>query len=372
MRRQLMFIAVVFLPLAIFSQIRLKNQFSLKGKIDGAKPGLVHLEYMNSKKIYITDSCYLKNGEFEFSGSIVEPTFATLYGQFKPRSTDDSTSTDLFLEPAPMRAHYKTNNLKNGKVTGSKSQTEYQIFYNRRNGLSTKWRKVFDELDKAQNNSDTATANKILKEQFPLYEKEGLEVNLNYIKEFPYSYVSAFVLLIQMRSLSIDQVKVLYSTLSPDVQKSLDGKLVKDFVQNTERLAIGMPAPDFLKADMNGMDISLKKFKGKYVLLEFWASWCVPCREENPNLKKTYSMYHKSGFDILGISLDKVDNKKMWLEAIKNDSLPWTQLSLGGEVITEYNVQRIPASFLIDPNGKIVAKDLRGDELEHKLAEFIK
>lgn len=170
----------------------------------------------------------------------------------------------------------------------------------------------------------------------------------------------------------MDSLKILYSILSPAVQQSVNGKTVIDFIENTEKLAIGMPAPDFMIADMNGKNISLKDFKGKYVLLEFWASWCSPCRKENPNLKKAYSRFHDKGFEIIGISLDLPDFKKAWLEAIKADSLPWIQLSLNRAVIKEYNVQRIPASFLIAPDGKILSKDLRGEEVEKKLAELIK
>lgn len=133
-----------------------------------------------------------------------------------------------------------------------------------------------------------------------------------------------------------------------------------------------MPAPDFTKEDMNGHIITLNDFKGKYVLLDFWASWCVPCREENPNLKRAYSMYYNKGFNILGISLDLPSSKDAWLKAIKTDALPWMQLALDGEVVKQYNIQQIPSSYLIDPNGKIIAKDLQGEELEKKLREIMK
>jgi len=371
-RQLCVFIAFLFLSSTLFSQKNLKKQFVLQGKIAGTVTGWVYLEYLNSVKLYVTDSNYLKSGEFKFSGFIDEPTMAIFYIKSKPRSVDDANITDIVLESAAMQVYYKVEDLKNGIVSGSKSHIEYKLYYDRRIGVGTKWRKMFDALDNARNNHDTATANNILEQQYPLYEEDAKAVDVNYIKEFPNSYTSAFVLTTLSHKLPMDSLKILYSILSPAVQQSVNGKTVIDFIENTEKLAIGMPAPDFMIADMNGKNISLKDFKGKYVLLEFWASWCSPCRKENPNLKKAYSRFHDKGFEIIGISLDLPDFKKAWLEAIKADSLPWIQLSLNRAVIKEYNVQRIPASFLIAPDGKILSKDLRGEEVEKKLAELIK
>ncbi|MCY7291049.1 MAG: AhpC/TSA family protein [Ferruginibacter sp.] len=366
------FAVLMYFSQTISAQKSLKKEFVLKGKIVGMETGLVHLEYSNSIKIYKIDSCFLKNGEFEFTGFIDEPTFATFYGKVKPRSLDDPDITDVVLEPSRMKAYLKSGDFKNAKIIGSKSQTEYKLYYYNRIGVVKKWSKLFEGLDRARLNSDTATVRKIIEEQFPLYKKETSEVDINFIKKFPNSYVSAFVLVMQKSLLATDSLKVLYSELSNAIQKSVNGGIVNEFIKNAEKLAIGMPAPHFTKEDMNGNIISLNDFKGKYVLLDFWASWCVPCREENPNLKKAYSMYYDKGFNIIGISLDQPSFKDAWLKAIKTDALPWMQLALDGDVVKQYNIQQIPSSYLIDPNGKIVGKDLRGEELEKKLSEIIK
>lgn len=135
-------------------------------------------------------------------------------------------------------------------------------------------------------------------------------------------------------------------------------------------------APDFTLPGVNGKIVTLKDYSGQYVLLDFWASWCGPCREEHPYLKQAYTKYHDKAFTIIGISLD--EEKSKWLTAIEKDGLPWTQLcdfkGRYGDVIRLYNLlgKGIPASFLLDPKGEIVAMDLRGDELEKKLAELIK
>jgi len=141
------------------------------------------------------------------------------------------------------------------------------------------------------------------------------------------------------------------------------------------RLAIGAPAPDFTQADTLGHPVSLSSFKGKYVLLDFWASWCGPCRAENPNVVASFNKYKDKNFTVLGVSLDRPGAKEKWLKAIHDDQLAWTQVSdlqfWNNEVAREYGIQAIPQNLLIDPQGKIVAKNVEGEELEKKLAEVI-
>lgn len=359
-----------------YSQGTLNKEFSLQGKIIGQDTGYVHIGYLNSLKKYIDDSSYLKNGEFEFSGLMDEPTIARFYGNIKSRSIDDSNFTEIYLEPNLMQAIFKVDNFKNAKVTGSKTQVEYTIYRGRNDSLHNKWKKMFDELDEARAKIDTAKIEKIYNEQMPVYAKESENIDWSFIKQSPNSFVSANILFYKTQILPLDSLKLFYALLSNNVQKSRDGKRIKDFIQKAEKLAIGMQAPDFMQTDLNGRSISLRDFRGKYVLLDFWASWCIPCREENPYLKQAYSKY-QGRFTIIGFSLDRLEDKNAWIDAIKKDDVPWIQVcdfkAWNGKVVNEYNLfgKGIPSNFLINPQGKIVAKDLRGDSVEKKLAEFI-
>jgi peroxiredoxin len=146
----------------------------------------------------------------------------------------------------------------------------------------------------------------------------------------------------------------------------------KETFENT--VAVGRPAPDFTQNDTAGRPVSLSSFRGKYVLVDFWASWCGPCRQENPTVVAAYQKFHGKGFEIIGISLDQ--DEKSWKKAIRTDKLTWTHVSdlknWNNAVAKAYGVQGVPQNFLIDPQGKIVARGLRGEDLDKKLSEIYK
>ncbi len=148
----------------------------------------------------------------------------------------------------------------------------------------------------------------------------------------------------------------------------------KENQQNRTKIEIGAKAPDFQLPDVNGKNVSLSDFKGKYVLVDFWASWCGPCRRENPNVVKAYKKYHDAGFEVLGVSLDK--NKDKWIRAIQKDRLTWTHVSdlsyWNSKVVGLYGINGIPYTLLLDKTGTIIGMNLRGRKLEAKLAEVIK
>jgi peroxiredoxin len=166
----------------------------------------------------------------------------------------------------------------------------------------------------------------------------------------------------------------IYNDLSLSIQNSYFGKKIKDVLDIAKKTDIGNEAPVFAQNDASGKSVSLASFKGKYVLVDFWASWCGPCRAENPNVVKAYQKFHAKGFDILGVSLD--EEKDKWIAAVKKDNLDWSQVSdLQGwknNVAMLYGVQGIPMNFLIDKEGKIIGKGLRGDDLDRKLEELLK
>ncbi len=165
----------------------------------------------------------------------------------------------------------------------------------------------------------------------------------------------------------------IYDTLTPAVKKSYFGAKMGDMVNATSKTAVGSLAPDFTQNDPTGKPISLSSLRGQYVLLDFWASWCGPCRQENPNIVKAYAAYKDKGFTILGVSLDQ--DKAAWEKAIADDKLTWNHVSdlkyWENAVARAYNIQSIPASLLLDKEGKIIGKNLRGAELEAKLKELM-
>jgi peroxiredoxin len=344
--------------------------FVIKGKVGQLNaPAKIYLVYGPQ----VLDSATLKNGTFEIKGTTDWPRSAALVLARKGRLGDNSTGqayfqapdrSFLFLEPSPIVVT-SADSLTRARITGGPETAAYQR-------LQSALKPVTKKIKIAGAKKTTS------KEEFASLDKEFAQVGFAFIKVNPTAWAS-LELLEQLKMIVPPQyaeVAPLYEAFSPELKNSPPGRFYGDMLKSLKLTAIGAEAPNFTQQTPDGKQVSLADYRGKYVLVDFWASWCGPCRQENPAVIKAYNAYKGRKFDILSVSLDKEDGRDKWLKAIQDDQLTWTQVSdLHGwqnEVAKRYGVQSIPQNFLIDPTGKIVATNLHGDELEAKLAQFIK
>ncbi len=310
--------------------------FVLTGKTKGLKNGtMVYMENADSQNVDIIDSTQVENNTFIFNTKLSNSPLQVVI-----RTNDKSNYRFMWLENNPMIFDASQNDFENAIVTGSKQEILAQP-------LRIKLANLTEENQR---------------------KKE-----IEFIKAHPNSIVSAEILSVYSTIYGKEETKALFQLLSEENKSSKYGKMVADYIEMNVQPRIGDEFADFEMRDQSGKPLMLSDLKGKVVLLDFWASWCAPCRKENPNLVKIYQKFQSKGFEIFAVSLD--EKKGKWLEAINNDRLDWYHVNdfkgNGNNAVLIYGVEGIPDSFLIDKNGIIVARDLRGKKLEQKLEEML-
>ena len=325
---------IIIFIVIIFCSCQQKEQFYLTGKTKDFNDGeMIYLRLNNT----IIDSAKVVNNQFEFNTKLGNyPANVILLKK------DFSQYRFLWIEDKEMTFDATQSDFRNATVSGSETEN------------------ISQELASLKKNLEPGNSDKIKIEQ-------------DFVKNHPNSIVSASVLSIYSSTWGKKKTEELYNFLSEEVKNTTYGKEIQNYINLAVEPTIGDKYVDFKMNDVDGNSLQLSELEGKLILLEFWASWCGPCRAGNPNLVKSYENYKDKGFEIFAVSLDA--EKESWEKAIAKDNLPWKHVSdLAGDknkASIIYGISGIPDNFLINSEGVIVARNVRGDALNNKLKELL-
>ncbi|MFT2007597.1 redoxin domain-containing protein [Pontibacter sp. 13R65] len=340
------------------------NAYVIKGKLQNASEGNIYLFELGETQFVARDtSAIAQDGSFQFEGSVAEPSFYRV-------GLDQQNGLMLVLENKDIKVEADASNLATtAKVEGSEDSKLLQEWFQLNEELKEKEAALTPRFNEAMASGDEGAVLAV-REEYLGYRKKLR----NFIAENPGSLASVFGILSFVNPIEefafADSMVTLYSEQLPESKYTA---MLNKQLEGLRSTAVGAMAPDFALTTPDGGSIALSSLRGKYVLIDFWASWCGPCRQENPNVVRMYNQYKDKGFEIFGVSLDQSRDK--WLAAIEKDKLTWPQVSdLKGwesSAAQLYKVTAIPQTVLIDKEGKIIAKGLRGPDLEAKLASLL-
>jgi len=341
--------------------------YVLKGNIEDSDSITFLLQKREAGKIITLDSTFSKNGTFKMTGTVEYPALVSLTA-LKTRNR-----LDFYIENSAINISGKLDSLGNADVTGSKTQEEFKIFLDSNKPLNEKYMGLYKEYQLAREANDETKIARIENDAEAI-RGEMIKLQKEFVKNNPASYLTPDLLrglTLEMEASELEQVM---SALDTNVAKVPVIKELKEMVRILKSVEIGQKAPDFTLNDVNGNPVALySKIGSKLLLIDFWAAWCNPCRQENPNVVKVYNQFSKKGFDVFGVSLDR--SKDDWIKAIADDKLTWTHVSdlqyWNNAAAKLYGVGSIPANFLLDETGTIIAKNLRGEDLLKKVEETL-
>jgi len=361
-----LFITILgLLPFLLSAQ----EQYVIKGKFENKKqPTKVYLADVNNYNVF--DSTLMNNGIFEMKGKAILPKEVALYFHYNELGTKNDNLI-FYLEKGPIFISGQ-DSAYTATVKGAQINADYKAYTDLIAPL------LFEYDTTHIVAKDSIERERIFEQNIDQFRQRFVKLQTQFIKDYPNSIVS-FDLVKEIShrdNFDVANAESLFSLISDSLRNTSGGKEFAIEIEQNKRVGIGAQAPEFMLPDVNGNIIKLSDYRGKYVLIDFWASWCGPCRQENPYVVKAYNKYKDKNFTILGISLDSEFTKESWIKAITKDGLIWNQLSdLKGwesKAAQSYMVRAIPVNFLINPDGIIIAKDLREEVLDMKLEEVLK
>ena len=364
MKKIIYLLAVMLIMVACSSN----PHYVVKGKIDGADKITFFLQKREAGKTIVIDSAISRNGKFTLKGGAIDyPQLVMLVaGNTKRR-------TSFYLENSDITITGGLDSLFKAKIEGSKTQDEYQTFVDSNKPLSQIYSKTYMQYQAA---SQTGNVRRVaeLEKQADSIQKEMASLQKNFVKSHPASYVTPSILGSLSYEMEAEEIESIINELDTSIASLPMITSLKERVAIMKAVSVGHKAPDFIMNSVDGKPVSLSsKIGAKLLLVDFWAAWCNPCRKENPNVVKVYTEFHKKGFDVLGVSLDR--KKDDWVKAIADDKLSWTHVSdlqyWNNAAAKLYAVSSIPSNFLIDETGTIIGRNLAGEALYNKVKEVL-
>ncbi|UYQ92508.1 AhpC/TSA family protein [Chitinophaga horti] len=336
--------------------------FVLNGEVKGMSAGKLYISHTEAKK-QVNDSVMVKDGKFTYKG--------TNAGEMYYLNVAGTRRGYSFFSDKGVLSLKTDTTFKDVTFTGSRYNTHLREWFDAWNSITPKAGGYYKRLDAANKVKDTAAIAEV-RGLFDDLQRELDTAVFTLVRKYPASPVAPWVIIDRYINYPApEKVDLLLPKLKPEALNSVYGKEITEIRKIAAKTGIGAK-PEFALADTAGNIVKLSSYRGKYVLVDFWASWCGPCRKENPNVVTAFNKYHDKGFEVLGVTLDT--KKDAWLAAIAKDGLAWSHVGdLKGwksDIVEEYGIRAVPTNFLLDPSGKVIAKDLREEALQQKLAQL--
>ncbi len=367
------YIFLIAITLSIISCQKNHDGYAITGNVANLESGNMIYVYQidaNSQP-RIIDSVAIENGKFSLDLANVDSpnlSFLTLpgyNGNVMFISENETISFEMYKD-----------SLHTSTISGGKENRVFTQYIDHLKGLNQPLMEIRMKLNQEfTTTKDSASIVQLQQEEEALILRD-IDFKKELVKENPDAFTSVLAVTDMLSTgVPTTEVREYFEMLSQELKETSFGKNLKNNLDKISVTEIGSKAPQFSGPDPQGKELALNELLGKVTLIDFWAAWCKPCRDENPNIVRVYNKYRDQGFNVIGISLDRQDQKDRWIKAIEDDKLDWPQISnlqFWDEPIAQlYGIRAIPAAFILDENGVIVARDVRGPDLERVVEELL-